>query len=201
MIMPTTLRDRIPWLLVVLRTILAPFSILIVWCNQPRWVWVVVFGAAILSDIFDGRLARRWGVATAGIRRADSIADSIFGFACLACGWIAEPEIIMNHIWGIGIVAGLDIARNPLDWILFGRRASYHANSARLFGLMLIPACIFTIGFGNAGWFLWLALAAGLYSELEGIAISLTLPCWTHDVKHLGIAMTIRHDAIYGSKT
>lgn len=191
-------RRWIPWFLVGLRIVLGPLSILIVWCELPRWIWLLQFAIAILSDIYDGKLARRWGVATASLRRADSIADDIYAFASLACFWIAEPGIVINHIWGIAVVAGLDLARAPMDWFLFGRKASYHAYSARLFGISLIPVGILLMGFGTVSWCLWFALAIGLYSELEGIAISMILPHWTHDVKHLGIALTIRREASAG---
>lgn len=167
-----------------------------VWVELPRWIWLLQFVVAIFSDIYDGKLARRWGVATPGLRRADSTADDIYAFAALACFWLAEPEIIMEHLWGIAVVAGLDLARTPLDWILFNRRASYHAYSARLFGISLIPVGVLLMGFGTVSWCLWLALAIGLYSEIEGIAISLTLPRWTHDVKHIGVALAIRREAI-----
>ncbi len=189
------LRKLIPWLLVGLRVLLAPISILIIWTGLPHWLWLIQFVIAILSDIYDGKLARRWNVVTAGLRRADSIADTFYAFATLACCWIAEPEIIMNHLWGISLIAGLELARTPMDWYLFGRNASYHAYSAKLFGLSLIPVGIMLMGFGEVSGFLWFALAIGLYSELEGIAISLVLPKWTYDVKHIGIALALRREA------
>jgi CDP-diacylglycerol--glycerol-3-phosphate 3-phosphatidyltransferase len=101
-----------------------------------------------------------------------------------------------EHIWGIGLVLGLEAARYPLDWARFGRGASYHAFSARLFGVVLIPVTFLVMGFGWVGPFLWIALAVGVYSELEGVAISLVLPRWTHDVKHFGVALAIRRKAL-----
>lgn len=186
---------RIPWCLVALRVLLAPVAILVVWAELPRWVWLLQFAIAIISDIYDGKLARRWGVVTPGLRQADSIADTIYAIGAFASFWLAEPEIISDHVWGIVLVAGLELARYPLDWLRFGRGASYHAHSARLFGLSLIPVGVLLMCFG-IGWpFLWIALAVGLYSELEGIAMSLVLPRWTRDVRHLGIALAIRRAA------
>lgn len=196
----SAVKRLIPWLLVGLRLVLAPVSILIVWFDLPRAFWILQFVIAILSDIYDGKLARRWGVVTPGLRSADSITDEIYAYASLACFWLAEPEIIMAHIWGIAAIAGLELARLPLDWFLFGKKASYHANSARLFALSLIPVGILIMGFGTASWCLWLALFIGLYSELEGIAISLVLPRWTHDVRHLGVALAIRREAKEGNE-
>ena len=58
----------------------------------------------------------------------------------------------------VGIRGNVD-----LDWLRFGRGASYHAWSARLFGITLIPATFFVMGFGLAGPILWIALAIGLF--------------------------------------
>ena len=50
---------------------------------------------AFLSDVFDGILARRLNVATPGLRRLDSIADSTFYVAALS-----------SKLWGIGLFIG-----------------------------------------------------------------------------------------------
>jgi CDP-diacylglycerol--glycerol-3-phosphate 3-phosphatidyltransferase len=106
--------------------------------------------------------------------------------------YVAEPEIWREHAWAIALVIFLEAARYPLDWYKFGRGASYHAWSARIFGITLIPATFLIMGFGYAGPFLWGALGMGVISELEGMTISLILPRWTHDVPHLGAALAIR---------
>jgi hypothetical protein len=49
-----------------------------------------------------------------------------------------HPEIIYAHRWGIGIVIALELHRYPLDWRRFRRGASYHALSAKLFGVSLL---------------------------------------------------------------
>ena len=192
------LQRWIPWSLVVLRLFLAPVSLGLVFMNAPRWLWLFQFFVAILSDIYDGNLARRWGVASSKLRRADSITDDVYAFACLACFWLAEPEIVADHIVGISIVVALDLARTPFDWFLFGKRASYHSWSARSFGLSLIPVGVLIMGFGEVYWVLWASLFIGFLAEIEGIAMSLLLPKWTHDVKHIGRALAIRREH-YGS--
>jgi CDP-diacylglycerol--glycerol-3-phosphate 3-phosphatidyltransferase len=182
----------IPWLLVLCRPVLGVLSILIAWLSLPRWLWLLQFVLAIVSDIYDGKLARRWGVATERLRRADSLCDDIYAFSSLACFWIAEPQIIADHAVGLIVLIAIDFVRTPLDWFLFGKRASYHATSTRVFGLSLIPVGVLIMMHGEVYFVLWLSLAIGLLAELEGVAMSLVLPEWTHDVKHLGKAISIR---------
>lgn len=185
----------VPWALVAVRVLLAPVAVAIAWADLPRIVWLAQGAAAALSDIYDGKLARRWNTVSSELRQSDSVADTIYAIGVAISFWLAEPEILMDHIWGIGTVLVLEALRYPLDWYRFGRGASYHAFSARLFGVVLIPVCFIVMGFGYAGPFFWIALAIGLYSELEGIAMSLILPRWTHDVKHVGVALRIRREA------
>ena len=182
-----------------LRVLLAPVAVLLAASSLPRWLWLLQGTVAALSDIYDGILARRWGVATAGLRQSDSIADTIYALGVCASIVVAEPALFRQHAWGIGLVIALEAARYPLDWVRFRRGASYHSRAARLLGIALIPVCGAVMALGRIGPFLWLALAIGLYSELEGIAISLVLPRWTHDVPHLGAALAIRRASRAGS--
>ncbi len=183
----------VPWGLVLTRLVLTPVAVWLAF-EDLRALWVLQGALATLSDIYDGKLARRWGVVSGGLRQSDSICDTIYALGVAASFWIAEPEIVTEHAWGIGLVIALEAARYPLDWWRFGRGASYHANSARAFGVSLLAPTVLIMGFGYAGPWLWIALAVGIYSELEGIAMSLVLPRWTHDVKHIGVAWRIRQE-------
>jgi phosphatidylglycerophosphate synthase len=186
------LKRLIPWLLVIARALLAPLAIWIAVAGLPAALWMGQFVVATMSDWFDGKLARRWGTATPGLRQADSIADTIYAFGIAISLWVSHPEIIYAHRWGIGIVITLELLRYPLDWWRFGRGASYHALSAKLFGVSLLVAVSMIVMFDYAGPFLWISLFVGLLSELEGILISLVLPKWTHDVRSLKSAIDIR---------
>jgi len=191
----TPLQRAIPWALVATRVVLAPVAVWIAYADLPRWLWLAQGAAAALSDIYDGKLARRWGVVTGGLRQADSVADTIYALGVAWSFWLAEPEVVKDHLWPILIIIGLEAARYPLDWIKFGRGASYHATSARAFGISLILSTFTVMGFGVAWPFLWLSMAIGLYSEVEGVAISLVLPRWTHDVASVRVALDLRRRA------
>lgn len=189
------MRKAIPWCLVLSRPLLGLIGILVALLDWPRWIWLVQFVAAIASDIWDGKLARRWGVATERLRRADSICDDIYAYASLACFWIAEPSIVAAHAPGLLALIAVDVLRMPVDWLRFRKRASYHATSMRLFGLSLIPVGILLMMRGDVHWVLWASLGVGMYAELEGLAMTLVLPRWTCDVPHLGAALEIRRRA------
>ena len=186
------MKTAIPWLLVCSRVVLAPIAIWLAFIDASALIWLVQFVFAALSDWLDGKLARRWGTATAALRQADSVADTVYTLAIAVSLWLYYPALIYAHAWGIGLVVALEALRYPLDFWRFGRGASYHAISAKLFGISLLIAVTFIMLTGHAGGLLWVSLGIGVVSELEGIALSLLLPVWAHDVKHIAQAIRIR---------
>lgn len=190
-----SIRYIIPRLLVVSRVVLAIPALWIAYVDGPRWAWLGIAFLAAVSDLYDGRLARRWDVVSAGLRQADSVADTVFALAVAISLYLYEPAIMTDYGWAIGLIIFLEAIRYPLDWARFRRGASYHALSARLFGFGILVSVFFVVGFGVAWPVLGITLLLGVISELEGIAISLVLPEWTHDVKHLGRALSIRREA------
>jgi CDP-diacylglycerol--glycerol-3-phosphate 3-phosphatidyltransferase len=79
------------------------------------------------------------------------------------------------------------------DIAKFKRGASYHARSAKIFGVLLLIATISIMGFGVAVPFLPIALIIGIASEVEGLLMSILLSKWTYNIKHIGIALRIRN--------
>src|SRR5260370_40865173 len=73
---------KIPSALVAFRIVLGPALVLI--SLQTRSGPLLAGGVvlALLSDIFDGVLARRWHVDSARLRVADTLADPIF-YCCI----------------------------------------------------------------------------------------------------------------------
>ncbi len=138
--------------------------------------------AALLSDIFDGVLARRWGSDTAGLRLFDSMADTWFYLCVGGALAVAQPGFWRsNAVLLLGVV-GLETCRFALDFAKFGRPASYHSYSA----------VITTFIAGRTGWWITSTLMWGVVCLSEGIAMSVILPVWSRDVKTLSAAMQIR---------
>jgi phosphatidylglycerophosphate synthase len=183
---------RLPLLLTLLRALLAP---LLVWLALDR-PSPVAFGvcltAAFLSDVSDGIVARRLGVATPNLRRLDSFADSLFYLAAVFAVWHLDPEAILNRTLALLALATLEIGRYALDWVKFGREASYHMWSSKLWGIALF-ACFFDLlVLGHDGIVVDVAICLGIAADLEGMAISLTLKRWQSDVPSLFHAIRIR---------
>jgi phosphatidylglycerophosphate synthase len=181
--------------LTAMRALLGPATIVLAQVRADGRLIAVALLAAIVSDVYDGRIARRFGVDGAELRRLDSVADSIF-YVCAAIAlWIAHPEIVAAHALLLGGFFGMQLAGYLVDLVKFGRDTSYHAWSARLTGALLFVAATVIFCVGRAGPWLSIALVAGMLSHLDAFAITMILPEWRHDVHTIRAALEIR-DAV-----
>ena len=190
-----TWRAAIPWSLILLRLVLGPVIAFAAYRASIPAPWLgILFLAGPISDIFDGVLARRLGTSTSTLRISDTIVDVVFYLFVLIAVIIIDAPAIRERIWLIAVVIAIETVRLVLDLIKFGRIASYHAYSAKLFGLLLMLAVGWILCFRRNSWLLNIALVIGIYSELEGLAFSILLPEWVHDIKTLPRALAVRRE-------
>jgi phosphatidylglycerophosphate synthase len=194
------LRRAIPWGLIWLRVLGGPLIVLGAWRGWAGgWLGAMVV-AALLSDIYDGILARRWGAETAGLRMSDSVADTIFYVGVVGALWIREPEVLRgNWPWWVGLFA-IEGVRYGFDFWKFGKAASYHSYMAKAWGLLIAVAVVGVLSFGWLRWLIWVALVFGIVVNGEGLAMSVILPRWKNDVKTLGRAWEFRKAMLAKSK-
>lgn len=155
------------------------------------WLGAMI-AAGLVSDVYDGILARRWQTDTAALRVADSFADTIFYLGVLAAIVQRHWPALHQRLWLLAALLALEALRFAFDWIKYRRMASYHSYAAKVWGLLLAAATIALLCFNRAPWLLTLALVWGILCDLEGLAMSALLPQWTHDVKTLRRAFQLR---------
>lgn len=185
----------LPWILVWFRLLMGFLLLIDALDGSTGWPFVLGLGAAILSDILDGILARRLGVASVALRQADSWVDAALFVLVAAAAWLAHRPVLLAH----GRLAALMLALFALSqipsYLKFGRAAAFHSYSAKAMGLAFLLAGIFLFGLGRAGWPLDLALVVAIISHVERILIALLLPAWQTDVAWTGTAYRIRKEA------
>jgi CDP-diacylglycerol--glycerol-3-phosphate 3-phosphatidyltransferase len=134
--------------------------------------------------VYDGVIARRFGVATAGLRRLDSGVDTVFYLAAAFCLWRLHPEAIVAHRWLIGAVIGTQVINHAFEIWKLGREASYHAWAAKAWGAALFAALVLLFVSGNDS-LLVFALCLGLLSHLENFCITMVLTESRSDVRSI----------------
>ena len=156
---------RIVAILPVMAALYVPFP-------GSRFVVLAIYVAAILTDYFDGVLARRSGKVTAFGKLMDSIADkalivSLF-FALVGEGmmasWMAAIMVVREFaVTGLRMVAlesGEVIAANRWG------KAKMNAQSLAIFVLLLAYAGVGGAAMASLGW--WIMLVAVILTLFSG---------------------------------
>jgi len=175
-----TLR-HIPWILVALRFTLAPLLLANAWDGRVDGWFVTGYVVAVVSDIFDGIIARRLRVSTPRLRQADSWADVTLYTCIAASAWLVYPEVVRAFQIPLLIALAAQLFLYAFNFFKFKAFPSYHPYSAKAWGLGLLAATVALFGFGNPH-LLWLAFVLCLVNTVEEIAITWVLPAWKCDV-------------------
>jgi phosphatidylglycerophosphate synthase len=180
-----------PLLLTALRAALAPVVVLLGFFFPSRRAFAICLILAFLSDIFDGVLARRLGIATASLRRLDSIADSVFYGAATLAVWHLHPAALLDRWPLLLALLALELSRYALDLLKFGRESAYHTWSAKLWGIALFAAFMSLLAFGKDSYIVDAAIYTGIVADLEGLAISFVLARWQNDIPSIYHALKL----------
>ena len=186
---------RVPILLTALRGLLAPVVLILALYAPRPGAFALCLIAAFLSDLFDGILARRLGIATARLRRLDSAADTLFYAACVFAAWHLEPNVIEERWIPLAVLAVLEATRYVVDFLKFRREASYHMWSSKIWGIALFAGFFGLLVLGSSGAAVSCAVYVGIVADLEGLLISLVLSKWQADVPSLVHALRERRHA------
>ncbi len=174
---------KIPFLLTLLRLILAPILVLSAYENVPRWILVIFVVTAFLSDIFDGIIARKLNVSTSALRRFDSVTDVCFYLAVVWSGWILDAEKLRIFIFPIAILVTLEILSHVVCLARFRQTAATHAYICKFWGINLFIAALALIGFSKTGIFAWSAIILGFAAYIDVLMILLLAKTPPVDIK------------------
>ncbi|HEY9873835.1 MAG TPA: CDP-alcohol phosphatidyltransferase family protein [Candidatus Obscuribacterales bacterium] len=184
---------RIPSILVGIRVAIAPLLVLDAMDHNTTIWFVVGYILAILSDIFDGIIARRLGVSTVQLRQADSWAD-ICLFICLAIStWLVYPHVLIDFKTPLLLAVAAQLILFTISLIKFNKFPSFHTYTAKIWGIMLLIATVSLFGFGYDKP-LWLAIVFCWINSLKEVAMTLLLPEWKCDVLSIFHALNLRRD-------
>lgn len=185
---------NVPFLLIGFRFLLAPVMIVLTYLynDAARLTLVILLLLGILSDIFDGIIARRAGVSSEKLRRMDSQTDLFFWLSAGWCAWLLNPEIVTQNKYAVIMIFIMEGLTYVFSILKFGKETCTHAFLSKLWGITLFIAFVAIIGFGYAGWAFGLAIVFALISHIDVYLIILFLPKWTHDVPSCYHAWLIR---------
>ena len=165
------MKRHLPFALTTLRLLLGPIALLCALTGVTRFVYLPILLAGTLSDIFDGILARKFGVATPALRRYDSITDIIYYLFILAVAWILCRPVIAGSLWLIALMLLSEAGCILICLIRFGRFPATHSYLAKFYHLCLLGCLIALLVFNTGSWTIILLAVVALVTNSEIIAI------------------------------
>ena len=185
---------NIPIALILFRLLLAPVILCLAYFvgDASKLIILILMYLGLISDIFDGIIARKQGISTEKLRRLDSQIDMIFWLSIAISTWILFPALIAENSTALWSIIAMELSCYIISFLKFKKEASTHAFLSKIWGLSLVVAFTSLIGFNHAGIPFYIMLVLGLLSNIDVILISLILPKWTHDIPSFYHAYQIR---------
>jgi CDP-diacylglycerol--glycerol-3-phosphate 3-phosphatidyltransferase len=171
-----------PEVLIAFRAACAPAIFVLACFGFPGPLLAGILVAAFLTDVFDGIVARRMGLATAGLRHADTLVDTAFYIAAAAAMRVAVVDVFADAGVPLVLLIAIHVSRATFELAKYGRIASYHMWSSKALGLLLVAALTTVFVTARPSLLVTTALWAAIANEIEGFVISSLLPEWRADV-------------------
>ncbi len=172
------------------RIVAAPLLLVAAWHGRHDWFFALAV-YCMLSDIFDGRIARWLKQSSEFGARLDSWADLLMLIAGPFCAMWLQPQLLRSEALFLASVVGGNVLAIMIGVGKFGRLTSYHTTAARLMAYIAGTGAIVAITWGWPWLFRAGALVA-IYSVAEEIAITFTLAAWTANIPSLAAARAHR---------
>jgi CDP-diacylglycerol--glycerol-3-phosphate 3-phosphatidyltransferase len=173
---------HLPNAISIARLLCTPVLAWLAWSRQES-VFTALLLAALLSDVVDGWLARRLGLASDRGALLDSVADVALMAVILFAIWPLHPEVYRDHGLPMAVVAALVALGHVAALVRFGRLASFHTRLLRagIFAFSVFAVVLFVLGLQT--WLLYLAVAISAAGALEQLALVLLLREWSPDLR------------------
>jgi len=146
----------------------------------------------LISDVFDGIIARRLNVSTVKLRRMDSFVDQIFWLSALAAAYVICGEFFKSHAMLLVTIIGAEALTYLVSYLKFKKEVATHAILSKVWTVIILATLVQIIGTCDSTWLFMTCFYVGIVTRMEIIAILLIIRKWENDVPSLYHAILIR---------
>jgi CDP-diacylglycerol--glycerol-3-phosphate 3-phosphatidyltransferase len=157
------------------------------------FTWLLV--PALLSDVADGFIARRFGYTSRLGAQLDSIGDALLFFAAVAGVAAFHPGLLREHALAGLLLVGAWLVEIGASLLRYRRLSSFHTYASKVAGALLgfMIGVLFVFGLPPA--LFYMAVSASLAASAEELVLIALLPQWRSDVGGLYWVLRERHAA------
>ncbi|MFZ5653155.1 MAG: CDP-alcohol phosphatidyltransferase family protein [Pseudomonadota bacterium] len=174
---------NLPNALSAVRLLLAPVLLWLAQTGRPEpFLWCL--GVALVTDLLDGYLARRWGQTTELGVRLDSWGD-LATYAAMALGlmWL-WPAHFARLAWFVYLAIGFYLIPVLTSLLKFHELPRYHTWAAKLSAVLMAPA-YYLLVLGDVAWPFQLVVLFHIWVAVEEVIITVILTRRQYDVPTL----------------
>jgi CDP-diacylglycerol--glycerol-3-phosphate 3-phosphatidyltransferase len=154
---------------------------------------VILMIVGLLTDVFDGIIARKLQVSTEKLRRLDSFIDQIFWLLILTATCISCPEFLYHHYIELLVILGVEAIAYLISYIRFKKEVATHAIASKIWTLTILASIIQIMLHCNPGVLFQVCFYTGLATRLEIILIVCIIRQWYNDVPSVYHAVLLRN--------
>ncbi len=149
--------------------------------NYSIWI-VILMSLGLITDIFDGIIARKLNVSTEKLRIWDSNVDQFFWLIVIGSIFYLNIDFIKENILWIAIIVSLEILCYLVSYFKFKKSIATHSILAKFWTLALLGFLIDLVINETSYIPFMICIVLGIFSRIEIILIILKLKNWTTDV-------------------
>lgn len=157
-------------------------------------VIILLLSIGLLTDIFDGIIARKLNISTQKLRRLDSTIDLLFFTLVAFSSYILCPDFFKSNSTQLIILIGFEIATYIISFLKFKKEIATHTIGAKIWTLVLFSTLIQIIAECQSDVLFTICVWLGVLTRIEIIAIILILKNWTNDVPSFYQALQLRNN-------
>ena len=185
---------KIPIALIFSRLILGIIILIIPFFHISYFKELIIslLTIGLLTDIFDGIIARKLGVSSQQLRRLDSLIDQIFWTCTLLSVLMLCPAFFKENQMKFYVLIGAEVLTYIISYLKFKKEVSTHAILSKIWTLSILATLIQIIATCNSVWLFDICFYLGLISRIEIVLILLVIKEWTTDVPSIYHAFQLR---------
>ena len=157
----------IPWILIALRALLPLPIWWVAHVGAPGVLAAICIFIAALSDVYDGKIARKIGSSTPLLRRTDSVVDLFFLVSTICIFVIYHSSVGVAEYSAIALMFTMSILCHVISLVRFRRNAAVHSKLLKLYAIFVYVGFFFAWIVGCLSPWIFIALAIGVVAEAE----------------------------------
>jgi len=191
-----TLKYKIPYYLLYSRLFVAILMVVLSFVSLSPIIVVSLVIYAVLSDVFDGIIARQLNISTVEMRRLDTKIDTVFWFSCLFYLCFKHSLFFKLHLFQVIILISSELFIIAFGRLKFKERISFHTIFSKFWALILLWFFLELTLTQTCVWSFKVAFWYGLFVQTEIFIIALILKENQTDVPFVWQAVRLKNGQI-----